>query len=348
MIAGLLAFAGGCTGFGPQAIRTQQVDYAQALADAAKQQTLLNIVKLRYGDAPSFLSVSQVVAGYSIQGNISVGTDVFRQSGWSLSDDIELGAGSTFSNNPTVTYSPVTGADFARLFLAPLPPADLFGLLLAGARPELVLGLGLRSIGRYANMQDGSWAGAGEPGFEEVFRLLIYLARHRLIQLKLEGEGAARRSRLILLDASGTPFASEMQQLRWRLGLPAELSSFELVYTLGDPAPGQIPIRTRSLVEVMGQLAAIMEVPQADIATGRAEPTPLQALEFAALPRLQIRHGLLEPQRGFVSVYHEGHWFWIDERDLASKRVFSFVLLLQSLAQSSRPGQPPILTIPTG
>ena len=60
-----------CTGFGPRTMREQQADYAAAVADGGKRQALLNIVRLRYGDVPAFLSVSQILAGYSLQGTFS-------------------------------------------------------------------------------------------------------------------------------------------------------------------------------------------------------------------------------------------------------------------------------------
>ena len=105
-----------------------------------KRQTLLNIVKLRYGDVPAFVTVNQILAGYSLQGTFSVGTELLTGGSLRLSDDANVGVGGTFTNSPTVTYAPVTGADFARTFLAPMQPADLFGLMLAGVPPELVLG----------------------------------------------------------------------------------------------------------------------------------------------------------------------------------------------------------------
>ena len=61
-----------------------------------------------------------------------------------------------------------------------------------------------------------------------------------------------------------------------------------------------------------------------------------------------MRHGLLEPRDAFVAVAYDGDWFWIDNDDLATKRVFSFVMLLLSLSESSKPGQPPVITIPAG
>ena len=54
-----------------------------------------------------------------------LGADILTGGSLRLDKDANVGIGGTFTNNPTITYSPVTGAEFARTFLAPLPPADL-------------------------------------------------------------------------------------------------------------------------------------------------------------------------------------------------------------------------------
>ena len=56
---------GGCGGLGPRTIPADQIDYSNAIGEASKQQVLLNVVKLRFSDLPSFVSASQVVAGTS-------------------------------------------------------------------------------------------------------------------------------------------------------------------------------------------------------------------------------------------------------------------------------------------
>ena len=57
-----------CASIGPATVRRDQVDYADAVGEAAKRQLLLNLVKLRYGDTPNFVTLSQLVAGYTRRG----------------------------------------------------------------------------------------------------------------------------------------------------------------------------------------------------------------------------------------------------------------------------------------
>lgn len=345
----LLALLGACTTFGPGVVRYQQADYASALAEAGKRQMLLNILKLRYGDVPSFVTVSQILAGYSVQGTISVGTELLSGNSLRLSDDANIGLGGTFTNNPTVTYAPVTGANFARSFLTPLQPADLFGLMLAGSEPMLVLTLGLHSIGTFDNERSGP--GVHQPAvpeFVETLELLLRLQRSGRLTVRLDVRDQKRVAWLQLEDGGGAEDRAAGRRLRQLLRLPPDRRVFEVVYALDEAGPGQIPIRTRSLIEVLGQLAADIDVPADDTAEGRAFPASPPADELPPLPHIVVHHSLLEPPDAFVTVNYDGDWFWIANNDLATKRVLSFVMLLSSLSDSSRPSQLPVISIPAG
>ena len=58
----LLIIPCGCAPVGPPTIARDRFDYTTAIADSWKRQMLLNIVKIRYGDAPIFLDVASIYA----------------------------------------------------------------------------------------------------------------------------------------------------------------------------------------------------------------------------------------------------------------------------------------------
>jgi hypothetical protein len=65
LAAAVLAYlVAGCSSIGPATVPHDRIDYGTSIGNSWKEQTLLNIVKLRYADMPIFLEVAQVIAVY--------------------------------------------------------------------------------------------------------------------------------------------------------------------------------------------------------------------------------------------------------------------------------------------
>jgi hypothetical protein len=97
----------------------------------------------------------------------------------------------------------------------------------------------------------------------------------------------------------------------------------------------------------MTTMAAQAEVPAEDVEQGRATPglkSGDEAIPGHRLLRIHSSKG--KPSDASVSVYYRGHWFWIDDRDLKSKRAFAFMLMLFTLADNGQKEALPLITIP--
>jgi hypothetical protein len=54
-------------------LKADQVDCARAFGDGKKREILAMTVGLRYADAPAYLTVSQVIAGYTFTASATPG-----------------------------------------------------------------------------------------------------------------------------------------------------------------------------------------------------------------------------------------------------------------------------------
>src|SRR4030095_5645912 len=146
---GLMA-ASGCTHLGPKTVAVDRFDYSAAIADSWKQQTLLNIVKIRYMDLPVFMDVASVVSGYSMQTGVSVNGTLSSERAIQ-GNYASIGGQAIYTDRPTITYVPMTGDKFLRGLITPIDPKSIFFMLQSGSAAELLLGLAVESLNGVRN-----------------------------------------------------------------------------------------------------------------------------------------------------------------------------------------------------
>ena len=88
----------GCVGVGAKTVAKDRFDYNGAIADSWKSQMLLNVVRVRYGDAPIFLDVASVINSYEVSGATNVGAS-FNFSPYNSAANV--GQTGFFANRPT-------------------------------------------------------------------------------------------------------------------------------------------------------------------------------------------------------------------------------------------------------
>jgi len=105
----------GC--LGPRSLELTRLRYDQAVNETSEQQWLRNIVRLRYGDLPSFLDVSAITSQFEISGRSAItGGQERASTNRSLFGDMSL----QFRDAPTLSYTPRDPSELTRAMVAPV------------------------------------------------------------------------------------------------------------------------------------------------------------------------------------------------------------------------------------
>ncbi len=341
-----------CVTIGPQRLAKDEIDYSRSLSDFEKQQMLLNVVRLRYAEAPIFIDLTQIISGYQLQRNLSGSFEAFPRAG---ANSYLGGSGSVQQQeSPTFTYQPLTGDQFADSLLRPLSPAAILPLALGGLPIDTLFRLVVQSINGLNNaaLLTGN-AGAGSAEFFELLHLLRQLQIAGLLDVRIEhgakpGDTKTAAPPHVFATIRVTQDAALSQtglRVRQLLGLRADAREFEVIYGRTPAKPGGVAILTRSMLGVLGELANGVDAPAADLASGRTVPT-VPDEGGGRLPVI-IHSGPRKESDSFVEIYFGGTLFWISQRDFSSKIGFSLVQILLALARTSH-GPSAVLTIPAG
>ncbi len=350
----------GCFHLGPERLDQDQLGYSRALGNAEKRQTLLNMVRLRYADTPTFLDATQVISGYQLQRGATGGFELFPHADPS---SYLTGSGSVqLQESPTFTFQPVTGDQFAQSFLRPLAPADLLPLAMGGLPVDVLLRLSVQSVNALQNASALTNAGAsGSPAFFLLLYDLRLLQIAGLVGIQFERsaksavqkhepsekhDGGPGRIYLAIGRTRDPRLVPVVAEVKHTLGLSPAAREAEVIYGRAPTASGQVAILTRSMLGVLGQLAFQIEVPPEDIASGRTMAT-VGEIGVERRPTMRVRSGAAAPADAFTAVEYHRRWFWVADDDFDSKLAFTMLQILLSLAKtSSAPGT--VITIPAG
>jgi len=330
-------------GIGPPRLSNDRISYNEAISESWKSQMLLNIVKLRYMDAPVFLDVQQILAGYSLE---SSGTAAWSENG--LASGWSVGGHGRFTDRPTITFRPVSGAEFAKSFMTPIPPSAIFFLIQAGFSADYVLALCVQSINGLRNTSGGkSRMGAADDRFVRLLEAMSKAQKVGALGMRVEASKTGNSTVLFFPteghDAETTAIVEEITGL---LKLEKGRREFKIEYSTAPGGKDTIVMLTRSALTIMFELAVQIDVPEEHHAKHYCVPSP--AID-ESIRLIRVHTGASDPGKdAFVKVKHTGYWFWIRRDDISSKRTFSFTRLLFGFVDKGEPPPPTLVTVPAG
>jgi len=338
----------GCGTIGANSVTRDRTDYNDAVARSWKEQTLANIVKLRYADAPVFLDVSSLISQYQLEGVVNAAGTMYTGSP-PTSNSVTLGAAGRYIDRPTVTYTPVQGEKFTRSLLRPIPPPALFQLVQAGYPIDLVFQLTVRAINQlYSRSSRPFMRREADPKFYAVLDALRRIQLSESVGFRVEKQGPDEAALLVFRRGASREIDQDILFVREALGIDPDATETRLTFGAVPRNNREIAMLSRSMFEILLELGGGIDVPSQHVDEGRTAPN--MAASANASPRdaplVRIRSGADRPGGAFAAFHYRDRWYWIDDRDYRSKAVFTFLMLLFSLAETGVTPQAPVITVP--
>lgn len=347
VVLGLTLSLSGCVHtMGPRLLTQDRALYSASLSDSWKEQTLLNIVKTRYFDPPVFVDIGNIVSSYSLSESGSIGGSISPGG----SSGASLGAGATFNNSPTITYAPMTGSKFINSLMAPLPIGAVFAGIQDGLPADTMMFAAVSSINGLKNQEahlDG--IKRADSSFHRVRELVRRIQLEGAVKTYVKMTPDKHEVTILAFHTRDVPpeTLDDITELRHLLHLSPDATEFTVVQAAHSSSDTEIAVMTRSILSLMQTMAAQVEVPSEDLQQTRAFPGFEKEHGNPQIVRLiQIHSDKSRSPYAFVSVYYRDYWFWIDDRDLESKQVFSLMMMLFTMSDSSVQASPPVITIP--
>ena len=340
---------------GPASLKEGRSRYNQVIAYTGNEQMLINLVKLRYRDNPTFLQVSSISTnlqwGASASAQVPIGASVY-----SAGNLVPFGAGLNYAESPTVTYTPLTGEAFVRQMLTPIPLQTLILLFQAGWPVDTVFRLVVQEVN---DLENASPASGPTPEREPIFHKFLEvvsifrdLQNRRVIEWGVADKGG--EGVMYIHPHLSTAEQKDVARLKTLLKLESPqvgTEQYEVGYGVCFTGSNRLNMVTRSMTDILFYIAQAVEIPPDHIEKKLVTITRTpdgKVFDWGTLHEKQIRLRWSQnrPDDAYIAVKYRDYWFYIADSDLDSKSTFLLLQILGDLQAGTTPSAGPVLTLP--
>jgi len=339
----------GCAMMGPKSISMGRMDYNTAINKTEDEQLLLAIVRERYGETFSLLTVNSVAANFNFSANAGI------QAGFGPSESyagnlVPFSSGMAYEENPTISYAPLQGPKYLRQLLAPIPLDILVLFIRSGTHSDRYLTMIASRINDIQN-PDFDYSPSTEPEerFQRFVTLNSQLTQAGIIQWLADPQKKASFDLMIANYAPEHTQAVVEYLNLLGIDMPADRSAdiFLPVYfaVKTDQLDG-VAISTRSTYDLIRIAKAAIHIPLEHSEQGIALDSPLPGL---AGKFVQIHSSKSKPSQATVAINYRDHWFYIKENDMHSKLFYRMVRRLCTFSIATATADDanmPVMTLP--
>ncbi len=358
----------GCSSLGDAQLRGIRTAYNVSVQGGDNEELLLNLVRLRYNEAPTFLRVGSITSSMALDLGGEVGAN-FNQGAllyqliprWVFQPRVF----GNFSQTPTTTYKPLKGEQYMKDLLAEIELDRLWYLLNSGWKADLLLGILVKSLDDFPvpAVQDPIEE-ADRYFYDRYFKMLHYLSKlqaRRGVEFFYTERTQEQPAQILLelrlknmteIEEIGTLFTKEIPYTQTGNGM--YIVTIALVHKEHSRITSSVhnntyivPVKLRSFLEVLSLLSWSVDIPEVDIRSGIAVPPAKGTILLASLTPgvISVKCDYVEGDV-YIAANYKGNRFYVADNDLSSKKVFAFLGVLYSLQVSELKGDFPVLTLP--
>ena len=350
--------------FGPGALEKTHPAYNKSISETLSEQMLINLVRLRYREQPAFLEIGSVTVSPRISTSANIDTTINTGSG---GDFIQPGVGVEYSQSPTISYTPLRGEDFLKSVLSSISLEAILVMTQSGWSVERVFGITVERMNSLYNAPSASGpTPAIEPKYYENFARALEIFRNLQregvmeigpnIGIDNDEQVNIKQPELVMqfLTSNSEQFKSEGKELESLLATTAVDNRVIISSDFLNKSPNVLGLRVRSIMSVLFYLSQNIKVPDEHKEAGLVTVTKtLSGDEFdwndtPAGKHFVVHSSKQRPENAYISVPHQGYWFYIANNDLETKSSFLLLQQLFSLQAGQSEAKGPTLTLPVG